>query len=280
MSDEVVVKAENLSHVYPNGVVALKNVNIEIRRGEFVAIIGHNGSGKTTLAKHINGLLKPTSGRIEVHGIDTRKASVADIARKVGYVFQNPDHQICMRTVWEELAFGPRNLGFTEDEVKKVVDETLVLFGLDKYRDVHPFLLSKADRLRIALCSVLTMRPETLVVDEPTTGQDMRQSYEVMEMLKKLNSEGKTIIFITHNMRLVAEYAHRAVIMSDGEVLLDGSTKEVFNAFGVLAKAQLKPPQITILASKLRDYHDGRTVLTVNEFYSIVKPLVEKRPHT
>lgn len=266
--------------MYPNGVVALKNVNIEIRRGEFVAIIGHNGSGKTTLAKHINGLLKPTSGRIEVHGIDTRKASVADIARKVGYVFQNPDHQICMRTVWEELAFGPRNLGFTEDEVKKVVDETLVLFGLDKYRDVHPFLLSRADRLRIALCSVLTMRPATLVVDEPTTGQDMRQSYEVMEMLKKLNSEGKTIIFITHNMRLVAEYAHRAVIMSDGEVLLDGSTKEVFNAFDVLAKAQLKPPQITILASKLRDYHDGRTVLTVNEFYSTVKPLMEKRLHT
>ncbi|MCS6768917.1 MAG: ATP-binding cassette domain-containing protein [Candidatus Caldarchaeum sp.] len=276
MSDEVVVKAKNLTHVYSNGVVALKNVNLEIRKGEFIAIIGHNGSGKTTLAKHINGLLKPTAGEIFVHGMDTRKATVSEIARKVGYVFQNPDHQICMRTVWEELAFGPRNLGFSEEEVNKTVKETLALFNLEKYSDVHPFLLGKADRLRIALCSVLTMRPETLVVDEPTTGQDMRQSYEVMETLKKLNGEGKTIIFITHNMRLVAEYARRAVIMSDGGILLDGSVEEVFSNTEVIARAQLKPPQITLLASRFKQLFYDKTPLTVNDFCSKIEPLLGK----
>jgi len=273
LSDEVVV-ARNLSHVYSNGVVALNNINLSIHRGEFVALIGHNGSGKTTLAKHINGLLKPTVGEVIVHGFDTRKVSVADLARKVGYVFQNPDHQICMKTVWEELAFGPRNLGFTENEVKKIVNETLRIFNLEKFKDVHPFLLSKADRLRVALCSVLTMRPETLIVDEPTTGQDMKQSYEVMETLKKLNKEGRTVIFITHNMRLVAEYAKRAIIMCDGRILIDGSVREVFNNFEVLSKAQLKPSQIMLLAARMSDY--GINALTVEEFFEEIKKSLVK----
>lgn len=276
MSSDNVIEAKNLSHVYSNGVVALNKVNLSIRRGEFVALIGHNGSGKTTLAKHINGLLKPTSGQMIVHGIDTREASVADLAKKVGYVFQNPDHQLCMRTVWEELAFGPRNLGTSEDEVKQVVDETLRLFGLDRYRDVHPFLLSKADRLRVALCSVLTMRPETLVVDEPTTGQDMRQSYEVMEILKKLNKEGKTVVFITHNMRLVAEYADRCIIMKDGEVFIDKATRQALTDFEKLRDAQLKPPQVTILSSRMSNLGFEEPSLTVAEFFESVKTLLNK----
>ncbi|MEM0349818.1 MAG: ATP-binding cassette domain-containing protein [Candidatus Caldarchaeum sp.] len=276
MSNDNVIEAKNLSHVYSNGVVALHNVNLSIRRGEFVALIGHNGSGKTTLAKHINGLLKPTSGQMIVHGIDTREASVADLAKKVGYVFQNPDHQICMRTVWEELAFGPRNLGTSEDEVKQVVDETLRLFGLDRYRDVHPFLLSKADRLRVALCSVLTMRPDTLVVDEPTTGQDMRQSYEVMEILKKLNKEGKTVVFITHNMRLVAEYADRCIIMKDGKVFIDKPTRQALTDFEKLRDAQLKPPQVTILSSRMANLGFEEPSLTVAEFVESVKNLLNK----
>ncbi len=271
MNEEYVVEARNLSHVYSNNVVALRNVNLRIRRGEFVAIIGHNGSGKTTLAKHINGLLKPTSGEIIVHGMDTRKHTVAEIARKVGYVFQNPDHQICMKTVQEELAFGPRNLGYPEEEVRKRVDEMLKLFNLEKYRDAHPFLMSKADRLRIALCSVLTMRPETLIVDEPTTGQDMRQSYEVMEILKAFKMEGKTVIFITHNMRLVAEYAERCVIMNNGEILLDGPTVEVFSNFEALSKAKLKPPQVTILSSRLG--LKKSSVLKIDDFIALLRSL-------
>lgn len=277
MSSDAVIEAKNLSHVYSNGVVALNNVNITIRRGEFVALIGHNGSGKTTLAKHINGLLKPTSGQIIVHGIDTREASVADLAKKVGYVFQNPDHQLCMKTVWEELAFGPRNLGTPEDEVKQVVDEILRLFGLEHYRDVHPFLLSRADRLRVALCSVLTMRPETLVVDEPTTGQDMRQSYEVMEILKKLHKEGRTVVFITHNMRLVAEYAERCIIMKDGKVFIDKPTREALTDFEKLRQAQLKPPQVTILSARLANIGFEKPALSVGEFVENVKNLLNNK---
>jgi len=273
LSEEYVVEVRNVSHVYSNNVVALSNVDLKISRGEFLAIIGHNGSGKTTLAKHINGLLKPTSGEVIVHGMDTRKHSVAEIARKVGYVFQNPDHQICMKTVYDELAFGPRNLGYPEDEVRRRVDEMLAVFNLDKYRNAHPFLLSKADRLRIALCSVLTMKPETLIVDEPTTGQDMRQSYEVMEILKTLNKEGKTVVFITHNMRLVAEYAKRSVVMNNGRILLDGPTADVFSNFELLSKAQLKPPQVTIIASKLRGYIKESRILNVDDFLRVIEAL-------
>jgi energy-coupling factor transporter ATP-binding protein EcfA2 len=271
LSNEYVVDVRNVSHVYSNNIVALNNVNLKIRRGEFLAIIGHNGSGKTTLAKHINGLLKPTAGEVIVHGMDTRRHSVAEIARKVGYVFQNPDHQICMKTVYDELAFGPRNLGYPEEEVRRIVDDMLALFNLDKYGEAHPFLLSKADRLRIALCSILTMKPETLIVDEPTTGQDMRQSYEVMEILKRLNIEGKTVIFITHNMRLVAEYAKRSAIMNNGRIIMDGPTAEVFNKFEALSLAQLKPPQVTILASKLVDHFKEFRVLNVDDFLRILR---------
>ena len=244
---------------------ALHAVGIEIERGEFVALIGQNGSGKTTLAKQFNGLLKPSSGDVLVDGKSTRTCSIADLAKTVGYVFQNPDHQLCMKTVEEELKFGPRNFRLEEGEIERRAEELLEAFGLGKYRNTHPFLLSRADRLRVAFCSVLIMEPKLIVVDEPTTGQDMRQSHEVMRILEDLNRKGHTIVFITHNMKLVAEYSKRTVVMRQGLVTLDGATREVLCQHEKLAETYLKPPQITVLASKLSHFGIPREILTVEE---------------
>ncbi len=250
--------------------MALRGVDLKIRRGEFLAIIGQNGSGKTTLAKHFNGLLKPTSGDVIINGLNTNDASIAELAKRVGYVFQNPDHQLCTRTVQDELSFGPRNIGVEPGEIMARVDRVIKMFDLERYRQTHPFLLGRADRLRVAVCSVLTMEPEIIVVDEPTTGQDMRQSYELMEMLKHLNEEGRTVIFITHNMRLVAEYARRTVVMRQGSIVMDDKTAEVFSHPDILADTFLSPPQITQLAQQLGKFGIPPGVLSVKEMYDIM----------
>jgi len=274
---ETAIETAQLTHAYGGRVLALREVDLRILNGEFVAIIGQNGSGKTTLAKHFNGLLKPTSGQVTVHGVETRRASVTDLARKVGYVFQNPDHQLCMRTVEEELRFGPRNLGTPEDEISARVEKVLTTFDLKQYMDSHPFLLAKADRLRVAFCSVLTMEPETIVVDEPTTGQDMRQCYEVMNVLKDLNGKGRTIVIITHNMRLVAEYAMRTIVMKQGQIIMDAPTAEVFSQPAMLAETYLSPPQITQLGQRLASYGIPLGVLSVSEMHEILSRMATGR---
>ncbi|RLG46222.1 MAG: ABC transporter, partial [Thermoproteota archaeon] len=167
-----VIKTENLFFQYKNGPVALKGINLEVYQGEFVAIIGQNGAGKTTLAKHFNGLLKPTKGDVIIDGMNTKDALITDLAKTVGFVFQNPDHQFFSFTVEEEVAFGPRNLGLSDEEVKNRVDEALSTVGLEKMRQRHPFTLSRGQRQRLAVASVLAMHPKMIVLDEPTTGQD------------------------------------------------------------------------------------------------------------
>ena len=250
--------------------MALSGVDLKIGRGEFLAIIGQNGSGKTTLTKHFNGLLKPTSGDVIINGLNTKNASIAELAKRVGYVFQNPDHQLCTRTVQEELSFGPRNIGVEPAEIKSRVDSVIKTFALERYRQTHPFLLGRADRLRVAVCSILTMEPEIIAVDEPTTGQDMRQSYELMEMLKGLNEHGRTIIFITHNMRLVAEYARRTIVMRQGSIVMDDKTSEIFSHPDILADTFLSPPQITQLGQQLGEYGIPQGVLSVKEMDEIM----------
>lgn len=276
MTEDIVVETRQLQHVYSERVRALKGVDLKIRRGEFLAIIGQNGSGKTTLAKHFNGLLKPTSGDVIINGLNTKGASIAELAKRVGYVFQNPDHQLCMRTVQDELSFGPRNLGVDPAEIKAKVDRVIKTFDLERYRQTHPFLLGRADRLRVAVCSILTMEPDIIAVDEPTTGQDMRQSYELMEMLKDLHHQGRTIVFITHNMRLVAEYAKRTVVMRQGMIVLDDRTAEVFSHPEILADTFLSPPQITQLAQRLGKYGIPPGVLSVNEMDKIMVRMIIK----
>ena len=265
---ETIIRTEGLVHVYEAGTVALRGVTLEIRRGDFLAIIGQNGSGKTTLVKHFNGLLRPTQGKVTVFGLDASQTSIRELSTKVGYCFQNPDHQICTDSVRKELGFGPRNLELPEDEIQKRVDEVTDAIGLRRMLDDNPFNRSKGERQRIAVASVLTMKPDVLVVDEPTTGQDDRMARQMMDFYRKLHDEdGKTVIVITHDMNLAAEYANRVFVMWNGQVLLSGSPREVFAESETIEKTYLKAPQITRFAQALKPFGFPPNVLTVDEMY-------------
>jgi len=246
-----IIKVENVHFVYPNGVKALDGVSLEIYRGEFVSILGQNGSGKTTLVKHFNGLLKPTSGKVIVDGMDTREVNMIQLVKKVAYCFQNPDEQIFASKVREELIYGPKNLNYPPEKIEEVVTKVSKELGLYDLLDKNPFELSMGQRQIIAVASVLTMEPEILIVDEPTTGQDPKGSHKIMNLMKSLNEQGKTIIVITHDMNLAAEYSDRIIVMNQGKKLLEGSPREVFNKIKILQKAHLEPPQVTQLTLEL-----------------------------
>jgi energy-coupling factor transport system ATP-binding protein len=275
--EKPIIKVENLWFQYPEPpVLALRNVNLEIYSGEFVGIIGQNGSGKTTLVKHFNGLLKPSAGRVIVDGVNTREVSVQALSKKVGYVFQNPDHQIFLNTVKDEIAYGPTNLGLPQDEVQRIVDDILKMMKLEAVANDNPLFLSKGERQKVAVASVLSMKPEVLIVDEPTTGQDFITIRDTVDLLRKLNEEGKTIIIISHNMALVAEICKRVIVMAEGKILLDGSTKEVFSQPELLAKTFLEPPQITKLAQALKEYGFPPNILTVDEMAKLMLSIKRK----
>jgi len=264
------IEVSDLIFVYPDGTLALMNINLDIYEGEFIAFIGQNGSGKTTLAKCLNGLLRPTRGYVKIGELDTRtRGIVKKIVTKVGYVFQNPDHQLFNDSVFKEIAYGPRNIGLSEDEVRVRVEDAARVAGVRKELFTeHPFFLTKGLRQRVAIASILAMRPKTIIVDEPTTGQDLKQSLEVMNFLRDLwEKEGHTIIIITHEMPIVAQYAQRTVVLGQGEVLMDGTTREVFAEPELLAQTFVKPPQITRLAQALNGYGIPRDVLSVPEMY-------------
>jgi energy-coupling factor transport system ATP-binding protein len=238
-------------------------VNLRIASGEFVAIVGQNGSGKTTLAKHFDGLLKPSSGVVRVGGRDTRELGTAALSRRVGYCFQNPDHQIFKNSVWEEVAFGPRNLGFEPDRLEAAVTGALEMVGLLAQREEYPFNLGKGERQKIALASIIAMETEVLVIDEPTTGLDWRSGSAVVELLIKLRQAGHTVIVITHDMMLVAEHIPRTIVLCDGAILVDGPTTEVLPQVERLERTFLAPPQITLFAQAFREAGFPPGVLTV-----------------
>ncbi len=258
--DEVVIRCTDLEHVYPGDVHALRGINLEIRRGEMIAIVGQNGSGKTTLVKHFNGLLMPTAGQVEVNGRPTVEQGVFVLGQKVGYVFQNPDHQIFSETVFDEVAFSLRLRKLDEAEIKQRVAEALEAVGLAGYEEEDPFSMTKSGRQRVAVASILAIRPEILILDEPTTGLDYAEQRSMMELVKRLNENGSTIIFVTHHMWVVAEYAHRVFVVKDGQLLLQGTTREVFSHEDVLRDAFLRPPHLVSFANRL-----GKTLLTVDE---------------
>jgi energy-coupling factor transport system ATP-binding protein len=261
------IEVTHLDYVYPDGTPALFDVNLTIGEREFIAFIGQNGSGKTTLSKCLNGLLKPTSGSVIVEGIDTRSRGVIkQLVTRVGYVFQNPDHQLFNDSVEKEIAYGPRNIGLPEAEVKARVREAAAVAGVGPdHFATHPFFLTKGLRQRVAIASILALKPHTIVVDEPTTGQDMPQSIEVMNFLQRLwQEEGHTIIIITHEMSIVARYARRVVVLGQGRVLLDRATREAFAQPDVLKQTFVEPPQITRLGQALNPRLPN-DVLTVEE---------------
>jgi energy-coupling factor transporter ATP-binding protein EcfA2 len=247
-----------------NRIKALDNVNLSIKEGDFVAIIGQNGSGKTTLAKHFNALLKPTAGHVLVKGKETKDTSVAEMAKTVGYVFQNPDQQIFAETIREEVEFGPRNIGLKEEEISRRAYDALLLVDLLDQQENSPFSLSKGEKQGLAVASIIAMGTEIIVMDEPTTGRDYFQSKKIMDLLKQLNSIGITVIFITHNMHLVAEYAKRVIVLKKGKVILDGPPEIVFRETRALESTYLKPPQITLLSHEIFGFEN--IVKTTVEF--------------
>jgi energy-coupling factor transporter ATP-binding protein EcfA2 len=248
---------------YPGREPALSAVDLEIPPGQFVALVGQNGSGKTTLAKHFNGLLRPEHGVVRVDGQDIAGRSTADLASVIGYCYQNPDHQIFAATVAEEIEFGPRNLGVPEKEVVRRTGRLLDLVRLRPEADRYPFSLGRGQRQKLAVASVLAMEPRIVIVDEPTTGLDWQGGEAMMAVMRELHREGRTIVIITHDMNIVAEFADRMVVMADGRIVADGSPSDVFTADSALRQAYLRPPQAFRIARRRPDLFGS--ALTVDQ---------------
>jgi energy-coupling factor transporter ATP-binding protein EcfA2 len=252
-----------LQHFYPNGTHALQGVDLKIRAGEFIGLVGQNGSGKTTLAKHLNGLLRPSRGEIRFRGTDCRRLKASELSSQVGYVFQNPDYQIFLHSVYDELAFGPRNLKLPEDEVHKRALKAMEFMNLSGTERQHPQTLSRGQRQRLAIASVLVMETEVIILDEPSGGQDRLQARNLMGLLVDLNRRGRTIVLITHDLELAAEFCGRIVVVGGGRVLLDGAPGEVFGRDEVLESTHLRAPDIYRLSRILGWEHPA---LSVEEF--------------
>lgn len=265
-SDLPLIEIKDLSFSYPGGKEVLKKINLNIKKGELVAIIGQNGSGKTTLAKHLNRLLLPEKGEVLIKGVPTTSSKIIDLAKTVGYVFQNPDHQIFANSVYEEVCFGPRNLGVPKDAIQERVKESLSAVHLSGYEEEDPFSLTRGERQRLAVASVLAQRPEILIFDEPTTGLDYPQTQSMMNLIVELNKKGYTIIIITHSMWVVTEYAKRCVVMKEGEIILDGKTRSVFQEKERLAEAQIFLPPAVSLSDKF-----GITLLSLSEWKKVLR---------
>jgi len=242
---------ERISFHYPNGVAALRNVSLALAAGESVALIGQNGAGKTTLARHLNGLLLPSDGQVLVGDWNTRAKTAAQLAQRIGYVFQHPEHQIFKRTVQAEVAFGPRNLGFSAERVDQQVARALEATGLAAYTDRHPHDLLPALRKRVALASVIAMDTPIIVLDEPTTGQDAGGTALIGNIVDQLIADGRTVIMISHDMDFCADHMRRFVMLNQGRVVLDGPPEVVFGRPELLAESAVEPPQLARLAAKL-----------------------------
>ena len=264
---ETVIDVNDLVFSYLGDTNQVDHVNLQFKKGDFVAIIGQNGAGKTTLCRSIIGLLKPTSGTIKVAEIDVSTKTVAELSGTVGYCFQNPDEQIFKDSVEDELLFGAENLNRLNDATRERINEIINDVGLDRYRKVWPKYLSKGERQRLTMGSIIAMDPDVVIVDEPTTGQDWRETIWIMDLLKKINDEGKTVIIITHNMEIVCSYCNRVLAMRYGKVLLDGTPAEVFAHPDVLETAFVQPTDITRIAQAL-DYMPN-DVISVDEFVEL-----------
>lgn len=270
------IRVEHLTHIYmpgtPMEAVALEDVSLEIADGEFVGLIGQTGSGKSTLVQHFNGLLKPTSGKVYVDGLDlgAKGTDLKEVRRRVGLVFQYPEHQLFEETVFADIAFGPRNMGLEGEELTRRVREAMEMVGLDyeSLKDRSPFELSGGQMRRVAIAGVLAMKPKGLVLDEPTAGLDPRGRNEILQQVKELHRRfGLTVVLVSHRMEDVARLADRLLVMHQGRLVLTGTTREVFRQAEVLQEIGLGVPQVTELMRRLR----GRwpklpvDVLTVEE---------------
>lgn len=284
------IETKNLSFIYreedmESGEIkeekVLKDINIEIEKGSFTAVLGHNGSGKSTLAKHFNAILLPSGGKVYVKGMDTAdENNIFNIRQSAGMVFQNPDNQMVAALVEDEVAFAPENLGVEPKEIRRRVDECLEIVNMTKYAKSSPSKLSGGQKQRVAIASVLAMNPEILILDEPTAMLDPKGRSEVIKTIKMLNEEKDiTVVLITHYMDEAAQ-ADRTVVIDDGEIVLDGTPKEVFKNVEKLKSLGLDVPQVTELAYELRKMgiEISDDVLTVDEcFDEIIRILGETK---
>ncbi len=245
------IEFENVSFKHQNGVTALRNINLKIEKGTLTAIVGENGAGKTTLVRHINGLLKPAEGAVRVFGVNTRQQSVAQLSKKVGIVFQNPDNQLFSDTVTNETLFGLKNFGMSEKEQAERLEWALNFFDLARYRDVSPMLLSGGEKKRLCFASVLSWDPDVLILDEPTVGQDYYHKEKITSMIMDLLSKGKTAIIVSHDLEFLWPLQPRTLVMAQGQIIADGAMANVLADDETIKRANLVRPQLLELAIEL-----------------------------
>ena len=266
---EVHLSTKNLSYTYPDGTHALKNINMEIYKGQKVAIMGPNGAGKSTLFSHFNGLTEPTSGHIEIDGkaIKYDRDTLLEVRQKVGIVFQDPNDQLFAPTVKEDVAFGPMNLGLDYEEVERRVDEALTMVGMEQYKDKTPHHLSGGQQKRVAIAGIIAMRPEIMILDEPTAGLDPEGVEKVLNILDNLNNEGMSIVISSHDIEMVNEFAEKIFVLNEGEILESGDKHEIFSNKELLKKAHLKAPITTEILYNLKErgYNVDTTKISIDE---------------
>jgi cobalt transport protein ATP-binding subunit len=263
---EILLQTTGLWFWYDEGAPVLRGVDLAIPSGQFVALVGANGSGKTTLIKHLNGLLRPRQGEVRIAGEDIAHRSIGELAKQVGFLFQQPEQQIFSTTVRQEVAFGPRNLGLDPEQVEARVEAALSRFELVPVAGHPPAILSHGLRRRVTLASLAAMDPPVLVLDEPTVGLDAPGLDETFAWLAELHARGRTILLVTHNMSLAAQYAGRVVVLHQGQVVADGSPADVFQQTGLLTRASLVPPPVLALGQGLRAWGLQGNSLTVQAF--------------
>ena len=267
--NEVHLSTKNLSYTYPDGTHALKNINMEIYKGQKVAIMGPNGAGKSTLFSHFNGLTEPTSGHVEIDGkaIKYDRDTLLEVRQKVGIVFQDPNDQLFAPTVKEDVAFGPMNLGLDYEEVERRVDEALTMVGMEQYKDKTPHHLSGGQQKRVAIAGIIAMRPEIMILDEPTAGLDPEGVEKVLNILDNLNNEGMSIVISSHDIEMVNEFAEKIFVLNEGEILESGDKHEIFSNKELLKKAHLKAPITTEILYNLKErgYNVDTTKISIDE---------------
>ena len=256
------ISFEHVSAAYTAETPILNDVSFTIEDGEFIAFVGTNGAGKSTTMRLINGLLKPTAGQVLIDGTPTTQLKTSELARRVGFLFQNHDRQICCNSVRDELEFGFKAQGALTDEARARVDAIIDEFGFDP--DAEPYLLNRGTRQLLALASIIVMEPPVIVLDEPTTGLDFRECQKVMEIVARLHREGKTIVMVCHDMEVVGDYAQRIVVLTRGELVAQGPTFQLLRNPEVLRRADLVPPQVVAISMELVARHPELTGTAVD----------------
>jgi energy-coupling factor transporter ATP-binding protein EcfA2 len=273
---DLAVEVKNVTYAYPGTTApAISNMNFSIPNGQFVGIIGQNGGGKTTIMKCLVGLVKPSQGEIYLDNKPLTGQKVGDIATQIGLILQNPDTQLFCMSVEEEIRFGLENLKLDPEEIEKRTEEALKITGLGNYRHLYPFKLSLGDRRKVAVASIVAMRPKVLIFDEPLTGQDYKGRYELVNLAAELHHAGHTVIMISHDMELVARYTERTLVVGKGQLLLDSPTRDVFDHVSLLRETYIEPPEIIRLAQELRVCGLPSGLLSIDQVVEGIRKLKE-----